>query len=1011
MPRRAAPDGSGEQLPVQPVEKPIICQPYLEPTAHWVYQTDGTAVKQDGRRPASYWYKVQRVATQQIGMFAEEQREDLPLVNALRADVKRWRQAGYRGATKTTRELLRQWADPNLPRRLFFCQLEAAETVIYLAEIRLGGKSDGFKNHQTTDQDVAALRDEDLTRLGCKMATGSGKTVVMAMLAAWTICNHAVQPSDPRFSGGALVCCPNLTVKERLQVLRPENKDNYYAAFDLVPATLRPLLPGGKVLVTNWHLFAPESEHAESGKSYPVVNKGPESDDAFARRVLGDLYDRAPLLVFNDEGHHCWRPAPLPEPGAEVAPRQAEDELREATVWISGLDRLRRAVGLRFCLDLSATPFYIAGSGYVEGRPFPWLVSDFGLVDAIESGIVKIPRLPVSDNTGRPEPKYFRLWKQINEGLAATERLPGGRPKPDVVYKKAEGALLTLAGQWVERYNYVQEASDAQVKVPPVLILVCDNTDIAAVFYEHISGEKAEDVVEAGDDEGSEDEAQGNGRRKPKKKVVYGDGDVFPEYFSNREGRRYTLRIDTKLLAEAESEEPDGSRKTAAQELRRLVATVGKRGEPGEHLRCVVSVGMLTEGWDANNVTNVLGVRAFGSQLLCEQVVGRGLRRLDYTPDKETGLLAEEYVDIYGIPFSVVPFKGRQTTTSAPEDKPIQHVRALPERKGYELRFPVVEGYAFALRRNAIKADIAKMEPLELEPNIEPTAVFVQPTVGYRVGTPGGQGPGEYAHQNRQEYYRTMHLQAIEFVVARLVVMALVGEGDGAPAGRTPKLRLAARHELFPQVLQLVKEYVRQKVRLRGCHPCELGLQKYVQLLEERLVAAIEPDDSQGEQRLLPILNRYLPIGSTAAVDFKTVRPCAASPHSHINQVVADTNSWEQAAVFRLEETCLQGLVACYARNDHLGLVIPYDYAGVGCGYEPDFLVKLAGGQMLLLEIKGYQDNKTQAKHAAARRWLDAVNNWGQLGRWDLHVCRDPQQLGQQLAYLTRPGLHQPVHL
>ncbi|MBW2097164.1 MAG: DEAD/DEAH box helicase family protein, partial [Deltaproteobacteria bacterium] len=661
-----------------------------------------------------------------------------------------------------------------------------------------------------------------LTRFGCKMATGAGKTVVMAMLIAWAFCNRGKIPSDGRFPPAVLVVCPNLTIKERLQVLRPDNKDNYYAEFDLVPTTMRPLMQSGKVLVTNWHQFAPESEHVENGKSYQVVDKGAEDPDSFARRVLGELHERAPLMVLNDEGHHAYRPAPLAEKLTGDEAKAVKSDREIATVWVSGLDKINLGCGIRFCVDLSATPFYIAGSGYVEGAPFPWLVSDFGLVDAIESGIVKIPRLPVSDTTGRPEPRYFKLWQHITESLEPGERLPGrqGRPKPEVVYREAEPALNTLASQWVERFHYIQEASDEKDKVPPVLIIVCDNTDIAEVFYRNISGEETVEVVDNGD---IEDENQGQSsqdlRRKKKTKTVYGAGRIFPEYFSNSPERRYTLRIDTKLLAAAESENPKVNKQAAAEELRRIVSTVGKPGEPGEHIRCVVSVAMLNEGWDANNVTHALGVRAFTSQLLCEQVVGRGLRRMDYTPDPETGLLTEEYVDVYGIPFSIIPFKGRPTKKKAPEDKPKNHVRFLEERSRFEIRFPVVEGFAFALRKNLIKADIGKMEPLILEPNTEPTAVFVKPTVGYQVGLPSALGPGEFAEQDREEYYHSIHPQTIIFEIARQVVRALVGDDRSSPHPKSnPKLRLQSRHRLFPQVLRIVQEYVKRKVDWRGCN-------------------------------------------------------------------------------------------------------------------------------------------------------------------------------------------------
>jgi type III restriction enzyme len=1015
---------SREDLPIQPVNKPILCSPYEEPTEHWVYNTEtGEATRFPGRRPASYWFKTRRTgdATLMLKGFAEEERDDLPLVNRLRADVKRWRELEYEGATPVTKQLLRYWARADRPRRLFFCQREAVETIIYLNEILGSGRKPRWKPELSVEDFQALCTGQKpsfspetklglypslvdipkepglppLRRYGCKMATGSGKTVVMAMLIAWAFCNRGRVPGDARFPNAALVVCPNLTIKERLQVLRPEHPDNYYETFDLVPAPLRPELAKGKVLVTNWHLFQPESEHIEGGKSYAVVNKGPESPEAFARRVLGDLVDRAPLMVINDEAHHCYRPAPLSEEEKLTSPEREERE--EATVWISGLDKINQACGIQFCVDLSATPFYLAGSGYIEGAPHPWLVSDFGLVDAIESGIVKIPRLPVSDTTGRPEPKYFALWKYILDNLQPGERLPGGKPKPEAVWREAQDALLTLASQWKERFDYYQQATPDKESIPPVMILVCDNTDIAELFYRKISGEETEEVLAEEADNGEENgEATRPLQRaqKSRRRITYGTGAVFPELLANRPDFSPTLRIDVKLLAQAESADPTLSKSEAAQRLREIVATVGKRGKPGEQIRCVVSVQMLNEGWDANNVTHILGLRAFSSQLLCEQVVGRGLRRMDYTPDPETGLLTEEYVDIYGVPFSVIPFRGRPTKAKAPEDKPKNHVRALDERKQYQIRFPIVEGFVFDLRRNLIRADVAAMEPLVLEPDQTPRAAFVKPQVGYQFGHPGLSGSFQVEQHDRLQYYASTHPQTIRFEIARQVVSGLT-ESSGKPA----KLRLVARHQLFPQVLRLVNEYIDTRVDFRGCHPCELGLEKYLRRIVERLIDAIEPDETRGEPPLLPVLNRYKPIGSTAQVDFKTVRPCISTAKSHINLVVADTESWEQAAVFQLEES---PAVTAYARNDHLEFTIPYEFEGVAHSYTPDFLVRLIDGSTVILEIKGRETEEDRAKHQAARRWVAAVNHWGRLGRWTFHVCRDPQELGTALAGLLQ---------
>ncbi len=1042
--RSAAAPGPGELL-VQPVEQPILCNPYEEPTAHWIYdRRTGSAERANGRRAACYWYKTERTSYGQLDLLAEEERDELTLVNVLREDVARLRQNNYSAWPKVTRDLLQYWARADRTRRLFFCQREAVEAILYLFEFRIWKRKSARFKWALSDEDLTRLlRGErpsfsvvagdffpslvdppvnpevlPLRRMACKMATGSGKTVSMCMLIAWAFCNRGENPASRIYPNGVLVCCPNLTVKERLQVVRPEVAGNYYDEFDLVPVKYRPMLQAGRVLVTNWHQLAEESEHVEDGKSWKVVDKGPETPETFARRVLGDLYERLPIMVLNDEGHHCWRPAPASQDVTGEEVRELEEERKKARVWLTGLDRINSACpsreqepGVALCVDFSATPFYIQGSGHPEGRPFPWVVSDFGLVDAIESGIVKIPRLPVLDTTGRPDPKYFRLWRAITENLEPGERQPGKarRPKPGVVYREAEGALLQIAGQWKERFEKIEEAAPGQERVPPVLIIGCDNTDIAEIVYRKISGESEEEVVteaeaaEVLENGEAEEVTRGKGRSAARKKTrtVYGRGEVFPEYFSNGPGLKRTIRIDTKLLAEAESEDPNKKKQEAAEELRRVVSTVGKKGEPGEHVRCVVSVAMLTEGWDANNVTQVLGLRAFGSQLLCEQVVGRGLRRMDYVPDPATGLLTEEYVDVYGIPFSVIPFKGRTGKAPAPEDRPKNHVRALPERQAMEMRFPVVEGYVFALRKNLIRCEVGSLEPLIIEPNREPTATFVRATVGYQEGSPSQGSPFEFVTQDREEFYRQTHLQTIQFMIAKRIVDQLAGDYQTGSDTRRRVLRLQSRHQLFPQVYRIVEEYVARKVDFQNCHPCELGLDKYFMRMVERLRDGIVPDETEGEPPLVPILNRYKPIGTTAEVDFKTTRPCRGTQKSHIDQVVTDTASWEASAMFRLE-ACKA--VDFYARNDHLEFTIPYEYMGIDHAYEPDFLVRLRSGVTVVLEIKGYEDDLTKAKHNAAKRWVTAVNNWGQLGVWAFHVCRNPQLLDRELEFLSGGG-------
>ena len=1001
-------------VPIQPVENPILCSPYNEPDQHWLYdRRTGLPQKIPHRREASYWYRTERTGSSQLQLLAEEERDDLPLVNALRQDVKAWRESGYRNASQTTKRLLRHWWREDRARRLFFCQLEAVETIIYLEEILSTGQRTRARP-RLTQRDFQALRSGQnprpddwvakvaqhpkladlpadpgalpIPRYACKMATGAGKTVVMAMLIAWAFCNRAAAPGNPRFPRRVLVVCPNLTIKERLHVLHPGAVGNYYQRFDIVPSSLRPELAKGKVLVTNWHWFNPAPEVVTAG-GMVVSRLGKETDRAFARNRLGDLFADEPLMVLNDEGHHAWRPR---DDKGDLSPEEAT-ERQTATVWIEGLDRINVACGIGSCVDLSATPFYLHGSGYPEGSPFPWIVSDFGLVDAIESGITKIPRLPAIDNSGRPDPVYFRLWDNILANLRPGDRLPGGKPKPEAAFREAEPALLTLAGEWKERFDLMQAATPDQERSPPVMILVCDNTDMAAHFHKMIAGESI-----------AEDEASEASSRKPRRAERSAAAPTnglagFPDLW-NTEDRDVTLRIDSKLLAAAESQDGAGTVKAAAEELRRVVSTIGVAGELGERIRCVVSVNMLSEGWDANNVTQILGLRAFRSQLLCEQVVGRGLRRMDYTPDPETGFLTAEYVDVFGVPFSLIPFKGREKGRSTgKEDRPKQEVMAVPERQALELRFPVVEGYAASSAGDRVLCDIDEVEPTALDPTDTPTATFIRPQVAHQVGHVSAYGGFELVEANRSEYHQSTHLQTVEFAIAARLVSELT---TAERTGRQP-LHRQSRQALFPQVLRIVHDYIARRVAFNGMHSCDVGLQIYAERIVSLLAAAIVPAESSGAPALLPRLNPYRPVGSTADVYFKTVKPVRAAAASHLNAVACDTGSWEQAAMFQIERLAARGLVRCYVRNEQLDFNIPYEFNDISHAYEPDFIVELKSGLKVVVEVKGQSHPETPTKHAAARRWATAVTNWGRLGQWTFHVCRNPQRLGDELKHIA----------
>lgn len=1027
---------SAEARPIQAVPDPILCSPYHEPSRHWVYQ-GGKPFILEGRRPASYFYKTERTGGAQEDLYAEENRDDLPLVNRLREDVRRWREADYRGASDVTKELLRYWARSDRFRRLFFCQREAVETIIYLLELRIPDRSraTGFKNFECSDDDLGLLLKGEkprfdlsqtkvfptlvdspiaaemlpLRRLGCKMATGSGKTVVMAMLVAWAFCNRGRNPLSVEFPNAVLICCPNLTVKSRLQVLRPDSPSNYYDEFEIVPSKYRTFLSAGRVLVTNWHIFASKSPQKEGDATYRVVDKGEEDNRSFALDRLGDLAARLPIMVLNDEGHHCWRPRLSAEEATAITEAKGEDraaledEIEEARIWLDGLDRINNcgmpAAGkpaILATVDLSATPFYIGGSGQIEGSPFPWLVSDFGLVDAIESGITKIPRLPVkqeggsgtTDDADRPDPRYFDLWRHMKPNFNHRDKQGAGY-RPDAVYREAEDALLTIAAQWKERFDQYKAASATHQIVPPAMIVVCHDTATSKIFFEKISGEREEEVA-------SRDGKGGEIR------TVYEKSSVMEE-FANAEGVRHTIRIDTAFERALRGDE-SATKDERLAELRRIVDTVGKPGQPGEGVRCLVSVGKLTEGWDANNVTQVLGIRAFQSQLLCEQVVGRGLRRRSYTPKPDTELLEPEYVDVYGIPFSLIPFKGRATDEAVPEDKPKNHIAPIPARADMEIRAPRVEGYVYGLRGDGIKCDVATLESFVVEEL--PSAVYVNVVRGYN-DDPTSAPEGEYIRQDREAYYATVHEQAIHFRMTRRVVDRLVQGAVDEGDPQSVALKLQAKHVLFPQVYAILKKYIEERIRFApGVNHKEIGLERFVERIVGQLTDGITPAAASAEAPLLPVINLMAKYHTTMQGEETTTRPVISVEKSHLSGVSCRSELEREAA----EVLDTIPVVECFTPNSRgFGLRVPYEDAGVERAYEPDFIVRVRGGASVVVEIKGlkgeiHDPNLVTAKNEAAKKWVAAVNNAKRYGRWGFEICRDLSELEGLLEKYATPA-------
>ena len=492
--------------PTATIDNPVINSPFVEPQRHFV-MADGqpTGEIDDRRRPSEFFVPVppprKRVAEQtMLDLYGVTRQESNEIVNEIRQAVARWRQQGYPHATTVSKDLLAYWQSDDRQRRLFFCQIEAAETAVYLTEAaeKLG---DTNATNQITLNN--AHYNAGLPRLAFKMATGSGKTVVMAMLIAWQMLNKQANPQDRRYSDKFLVVTPGITIRDRLRVLLPNDPQNYYQAMDLVPAEQIDRLKSGTIVITNYHAFIRREKVQVASLDKKILAAG-KVDDAFkespaemVRRVCRDFGNAKNIVVINDEAHHCYAPAPKEE--SEEAALSADErqlakqDQEEARVWLTGLQAVSEKLGIRSVFDLSATPFFLKGSGYREGTLFPWVVSDFGLMDAIESGIVKIPRVPTSDDsmTGTG-PMYRDLWLRVRDALprkGLKDTPIDGQP---VIPKELEGALRTLYADYERDFD---AWADAGIGTPPVFIVVCSNTATSKLVYDWIAGWEKDDGV------------------------------------------------------------------------------------------------------------------------------------------------------------------------------------------------------------------------------------------------------------------------------------------------------------------------------------------------------------------------------------------------------------------------------------------------------------------------------------------------------------------------------------
>jgi len=969
-------------MPDVVIENPVLNSPYAEPCRHFRFGDEGiTDEVVEERRRSEYFVPIPatRRSGKQLALAAEwtaERIESNEFVNRVRDQVARWRLGGYVGTTRTTKRLLDYWTASDRERRLFFCQIEALETAIFVHEVASRYGAPWIENQL---REAANDANPGLYRQALKMATGSGKTVVMAMLIAWQSLNKVENPQDGRFSDAFLIVAPGITIRDRLRVLLPEEPENYYDARDIVPPELRERLSRAKVHVANYHQFLPRETITAPTLTKKFATGGDadafkESPDDVARRVLREIGAKRGLVVINDEAHHCYRRrvGAAEERLTGEERREAEQREEEARVWISGLEAIQKRAGIRVVYDLSATPFFLRGSGYSEGTLFPWVISDFSLIDAIESGIVKVPRVPVDDDQmSGAAPTYRELWTRLAKDLPkkgrATDAVGGAPELPAAL----EGALRSLYGNYLKYYERWQQGETGET--PPVFIVVCNNTNVSKLVYDWVAGYE---------------------RTLPGGSTALAPGAL--DVFSNVEDADWRARPNT-ILVDSVQLEAGGAlseefKRVAAREieefrqeyrrrypgrdadeipdsdiLREVMNTVGKPGRLGEHVRCVISVSMLTEGWDANTVTHVLGVRAFGTQLLCEQVVGRALRRTSYVVG-EDGLFPPEYAEVYGVPFSFIPTNG-VVKEQAPR-APATLVKALPERESWEIRFPNVTGYRYDLPRERLDCAWAPESKFVLSPRLVPIKTELDAIVG----------EGSVHDLSDLEAHRP---QEVEYAIARLTLERYFRDDEGV-----------VQPWLFPQVLTITRRWIEECVSLEDhAFPQLLLLAELAHQAAERIYRGIARTQAD-EAVLKPIVNHYNPEGSTRFVQIETRKETYRTKEKcHVSHVIIDSG-WEAKLASALEE---MPEVRSYVKNQGVNLRIPYTIGGVEHEYIPDFIALVEDGHgpddplHLILECSGQQLLEKEAKvETAATLWVPAVNHAATHGRWAFFEVTNP---------------------
>ena len=1041
-------------------DNPVLNNPYEEP--HYYYDTDMNgnidyATVINGRRPFGYDVNIVPKKRGDQTIFSQEDfisvDPNAEFINGIRKEVKAWREDGYPKASRITKELLDFWFNNKERRanlRLFFCQREAVETAVWLNEIAERDPNTGNyilnllgERRHTVSKDDAYV----LPRTAFKMATGTGKTVVMAMLILYNYLNKRANPMDTHYADHFLLCAPGITIRDRLSVLQLDysqrsnnfERTDYYHQRGLIPPQFEKELGGlnASITIVNYQQFLPRvfsGKHASplDGKQKwvdgeLVTQKDKEDYSVMLSRILEKGVKGKRIVVINDEAHHCYLPKQNKDKSlTEDEKSDLKQENEAAMVWYEGLRQMKLlGYKLQQVYDLSATPYYLKGSGYPEYSLFPWVVSDFGLVDAIESGLVKIPFLPAYDNTtDLDEPKLRNIYECIKDklpkrGLRAQKKkdkedqenkVGGDLQSPTIVQAPNLPTLLNTAlEQFVKDYEdydrglrQAYEAMGTLYTAPPVLIVVCNNTTVSHEVYRDIAG--------------YQDGVNEDGEPRYRK----GRFDVFSNYdgMGLPKEKFPTLLIDSSALDEASTRIDEAFKKAYANEieefrheyanqhgagsadnltdadiLREVVNTVGKPGKLGGDIKCVVSVSMLTEGWDANTVTHVCGIRAFGSQLLCEQVVGRALRRQSYdlipydklgreidrkdlykyNKENITYKFPPEYARIIGVPFNT--FKGGQTVVTKPQ-KPKAIIRALPERRQMEIRFPVITGYRSDNIEGSLKADFTDLPKFKLDFNKIPTETILQTVVN------GDQ------KMLKTDYKEMRDLQVIYYFAHLMIREYYTSREHGQ------------QFQKFPDIKQIVETWYNEQLEIIGGDGSTeqkrlVMLWNYKAVLDNIMEGVHKANEDHEE--ISAVLNYYNPEGSTIHVYRPTNKTVYLTQKSHVNYVISEDNSWQQIAAKTLDA---MECVECWVKNTYLGFRIPYTVGDENKEYQPTFIVRIKGIN-LIVECEDFDSdksgNKEAKRHYLKDYWIPAANNLKTYGTWQLLEIRDIDQLESEI--------------